>query len=289
MSSWQNAWRTMRRSPYQTIACALLSVLAFSTAHLVVVLILVSASLLSQLETIPKAIGFFKLGASPEQLEQAQTTMTTKAYVHQVNTINQEEALKLYKEEYKDDPLLLELVTADALPASIEVSGKRLSDLGIIKSDLEKLTGIEDVSLQETELTKLSAQLTTLRQIGIGVAIFVGFIAFFAITAFITLKALTQKQAIGIMRLLGASKGYVRSPFVLEGAMYGMVGSLLAFILVCILILISRPSLQTATGIVLPWPPTGWLVLLQGFGGMLVGLVLGGSAGFMAVNRLTRR
>ncbi len=289
MSSWQNAWRTMRRSPYQTIACALLSFLAFLTAHFVVVLILVSAVLLSQLENIPKAIGFFKLGVNQSQLEAAKNTMLTKPYVYQVNTISQQEALKLYKEEYKDDPLLLELVTADALPASIEISGKRLNNLSQIKTDLEKIDGIEEVSLQETELTKLANQLQTLRQIGIVVALFVGFIAFFAITAFITLKALTQKQAIGVMRLLGASKGYVRSPFVLEGAMYGMVGSLLAFILICILVLIFRPSLQSASGVSLPWPPAIWMVLAQAVGGMLVGLVLGGGAGFVAVNRLTRR
>ena len=61
MSSWSAAWRTMRRSPYQTIACSLLSFLAFLTAHSAVVLIIVSAGLLSQLENIPKAIGFFKL------------------------------------------------------------------------------------------------------------------------------------------------------------------------------------------------------------------------------------
>ena len=50
-----------------------------------------------------------------------------------------QEALEIYKEQNKEDPLLLDLVTADILPASLEVSTYKIEDLSVVSKRLNRL------------------------------------------------------------------------------------------------------------------------------------------------------
>ena len=83
--------------------------------------------------------------------------------VSEVKYISKEEALKLYKDLNKSDPLLLEAVTANMLPASIEVSAKNPADLKPIADLLKTQPDIEDVRFAEDIVSRLAVWTRSMR------------------------------------------------------------------------------------------------------------------------------
>ncbi len=95
-------------------------------------------NLLTELNGIERAsaiVIFFKTDSSKSDLDNLVSELQLIQGVKKVNFVSQEEALMIYKEQNKTDPALLELVTADILPASIEVF---LDDF-TIRSQIENL------------------------------------------------------------------------------------------------------------------------------------------------------
>lgn len=288
MNAITTALVTIRRSPYQAIASILMVSVTFFAAFAFSLLIIGADQVLTYFETRPQVIAFFKLEADREAVEQARKTMSEKPYVKSVAIVDQEQALKMYQDTNKDEPLLLELVTADILPASIEVSAVDLEALPKIQNDLKALSSIDDVDFQEDVTNEIKKWTTSLRILGIGVVGLLGLISYLIITVVVAIKAAAQKRAIGIMRMIGATKGYIRKPFILEGMLYGVVGALIGWIGMYAALLYLTPTIQTFMGEVQLLPaPLEFLAIQLGVG-VAAGMVLGGMAGLLSVSRLIK-
>src|SRR3990167_1981684 len=137
MNSLTTALTNIRRSPYQSLAAILLLSLTFFVGYALSFFILGSEQVLRYFETRPQVIAFFELNTQADTINQLAQTLRTQTYVTNVTLITQEEALKNYQSANRDDPLLLELVTAQILPASLEVSGQTIEDLQKIKDFLQ--------------------------------------------------------------------------------------------------------------------------------------------------------
>lgn len=283
------ALTTIRRSPYQALTSILMVSVTFFVAYSFSLLLLGAHAVLEHFETQPQIIAFFEVDAPESDISRAKDTIEQKTYVEEVTVISKEEALKIYQESNKDQPLLLELVTADILPASIEVSAMDIADLPTIKTDLEALPSIDEVDFQENIISELSKWTGNLRLVGMAAVIVLALISFLIITIIIAMKAASQKTAISIMRLIGATGGYIKGPFMLEGMVYGFTGAVLGWGAMYAALLYLSPWINDFLGDItlLPVP---WEVLgIQAGVGILTGLVLGGFAGLLAVSRFIKR
>ncbi len=121
MNPFLTALTNIRRSPFQSIMAVAITTITLFVAYSFSLMIVGTQQILNYFETRPQVIGFFELDASISEINQVGENMQKKTYVNNVQLITQEEALNTYREENKDDQLLLELITADILPASIEV------------------------------------------------------------------------------------------------------------------------------------------------------------------------
>lgn len=289
MNSLFTALTNIRRSPYQSLVAVLMVTITFFVGYVFSLFVLGTEQILRYFETRPQIIGFFEIDASAELVSQAQETMQSKEYVESVSVVTKEQALKIYQDTNQDDPLMLELVTAEILPASIEVSAREATALNQISSDLQSLDGIEEVSYQKDFVDQLVRYTTSLRIIGlVGVSVL-------AVTSLLTMivitgmKSATKRQAINIMRMIGASKWYIQSPFIYEGLLYGLVGSLLGWLAMFTLLLYATPWLSSFL-VGIPLLPIAWWVLaLQAAIGSLIGMVFGALASSLAVQRVMRR
>lgn len=288
MNSLSSALSSIRRSPYQALAAILTMTVTFAVAFCLSFFFSGAHIVLNYYETRPQIIAFFQLDASQEKVTAAQKNMEAKDYVSEVHITSKEEALKLYSQEFEESPLLLELVTADILPASIEVSAKNIQSLSKIKTDLEGTDGVEDVKYQENVVDTLQAWTQNARLIGIGASVVLAVVSFLVMMVIIGMRVSMQKRAISIMRLLGATKWYVKRPFMLEGMVYGILGALLGWgVSIGVLIYITPWVQNFLTGINLFPIPLEFFAIQLG-AGLLVGLSLGGFAGQVAADRLIK-
>jgi cell division transport system permease protein len=288
MNSLTSAFTTMRRSPFQTLTAIIVISVTLFVGYALSFLALGTQEILKYFETRPQVIGFFELDASEVAITQVSQEMQQKPYVEDVKIITQEQALASYQNENKDDPLLLELVTADILPASIEVSASEVSSLVQVKQDLEAVDSIEEVVFQQDIIDSLTSWTTSLRYLGLATVITLGVTSFLIISALISMKVASRKRAIKIMRIIGASRWYVEAPFFFEGVITGLVGSLIGWGGAFATLLYLTPWLNEFLGTItlLPVPPE--VLALQLGIGTLAAMALGGFAGTAAVQRMMK-
>lgn len=289
MNPLSTALVTMRRSPYQSLASIIILTLTFFVAYCFSFFLTGSEVVLRFFETRPQVIAFFDINAAPEQINQVGQAMQEKSYVAEIKIVSKDEALKIYQDENKDDPLLLELVTAQILPASIEVSGYSIDDLAKIKTDLTSYDKIDEVVLQESLIESLSSWTNSIRLVGSISVILLGLVSLLIMITVIGMKVVAKRPAIKIMRLIGATSWFIRSPFVFEGIIYGLVSSLLGWGLSYAALLYIMPWLTEflANIPIFPIPPA--FFALQLGVGTGVGMMLGAIAGGMAVGRMIKK
>jgi len=285
---FKTAWNHIRRSPYQALAAVGIMILTFFVATIMVLTAFGSQAILTYFETRPQVTAFFKDEVSQEQVDFLKAKLAQTGKVNQAKYVSKEEALAIYREQNKNDPLLLEMVTANILPASLEVSTTNISFLSEIAEILRHEPSVEEVIFQEDIVTSLKTWTNTLRKIGIILISFLGLVSVLIILIIIGIKVAAKKDEIETLGLIGATKAFIRVPFVFEGIFYGVVGAFLAWGLAYLLLLYTTPFLtKFLSGIpVLPFPVTFMLCLLGGE--LLVGILIGTLGSWLAVKRYLR-
>jgi cell division transport system permease protein len=199
--------------------------------------------------------------------------------------VSKQDALKIYKEQNKNDPLLLELVTADILPASLEISTTKIEDLSVINKQLLDSPLVSEVVFQKDIVSVLTSWTNALRSIGLGLIIVMSLVSIFIMIIIIGVKISQKKEDIEIMRLIGAGGWYIRWPFILEGISYGVVGAVLGWLVSAGALWYVTPFLSAfLKGMpIFPVP----LIFIFGLLGIeiLIAIILGTLSSFLAVLR----
>lgn len=280
------AVKQMRRTPYQAVGVILVLFTTFLLSYIFSFIFFGSEYLLRYFETRPQVIAFFNATAPDDEVERVQTEMEEKSYVDSVKYVSKEEALASYKEDNEKDPLLADLVTADIFPASIEVSGKEISSLPQIQSDLNQYDElIEEVVYQKDIVDTLATWTNTLRIVGLGLISVLALTSLLIVTIIISMKVLSKKQEISIMRLLGATTLYIQAPFLVEGLIYGVLSSVLAWGVAVTLLLYATPWIVNFLGSIPLLPVSPYFLLGQVGVGTALGVLLGVLSSTLALRR----
>jgi len=282
------ALKNIRRSPYQGLMAILMMSLLFFVTYTFFMLIIGAHLMLFYFETRPQVTAFFAPKITSEEAQKVADDMQAKPYVARVNLVSKEEGLKAYQEENKKDPVLMELVTADILPVTLEVSAKSLDALPTIRDDLSKVSTITDIDYQKDVIEKLTVITRNVRFAGLTLVGVLTIISGMFVVAVLSLRIALKRKEIGIMRLLGASVWYIVSPYVAEGTMYGILGAIIGWVGMVTSLLYLTPALMMFFGSVIPLPvPFVMLLAILG-GGVVIGIVMGVSASFVAARRFIR-
>ncbi|OGE32093.1 hypothetical protein A2631_03165 [Candidatus Daviesbacteria bacterium RIFCSPHIGHO2_01_FULL_44_29] len=222
--------RNVRRAPYQAITASMVMFLTFLVLSVFLILALGSQQILKYYESKPQAIAFFKDGTADIDIAAIRQELELTGKVTNLKYISKEEALQIYKERNKDKPILLELVTANILPASLEISAFTPKDLKPISEILKKEPVVEEVVYPEDVVASLSKATTIIRWVGLGLVSFLIVFSTLVILMVIGFKIRLRRTEIETMRLLGASNWFIRAPFILEGIFYGITGATYAWL-----------------------------------------------------------
>lgn len=281
----KTTWTHLRRSPYQSLSAILIMFLTFFIATSFVLTAAGFQVVLRYFETRPQVTAFFKDDTNQQQVDLIKAKLIQSGKVEETKYISKEEALEIYKQQNENDPLLLEMVTANILPASLEVSTKDIAGLSEAAGILKEESVVEEVIFQEDIVQALYQWTGTIRKIGIGLIGALGLTSFLIILVIIGMKITIKKAEIEILQLIGASTNYIRTPFLLEGIFYGAVGAVLAWGLAYLLLLYATPFIiKFLSGIpVLPVPVYFMLIILGVE--ILAGIIIGSFGSLIAVKR----
>lgn len=286
MSGFTIALRYVKRSPYQALAAISVMTLTFFVAGLIFLVGLTSSTILSYFESRPQITAFFSDNKTPDQIADFQNKLQSTGKVSSIKYISKEEALQIYKDQNAQDPILLEMVTADILPSSIEVSATDAKDLSFLADILDGEEGVEDVVYQKDVIDSLISWTSAIRTIGLVLFVFLAVVSLLIILTVTGIRIALRKEEIEILRLVGASGWYVKSPFLMEGMIYGVLGGFISWIIIYILILYATPFLKPIfTGLPITLPPPIIIMLLFLLGNSLGGGLLGVIGSFIAVKR----
>ncbi len=289
MSTFSNTWKHIRRSPYQALAAMLIMTLTFLVVGLVFLLSLGSSFVIRYFEQKPQLIVFFNDTKDETEIRDLERKLQQVDTVASVKYVSKEEALKIYQEQFKNDPLLLEMVSAEILPASLEISTKQIADLPQIAESLKNEPEVSEIVFPEDVIASLTSWVTTIRVVGLGLVVFLSVVTLFTIITVIGMKIALKSNEIEILRLVGADSSYIRSPFVWEGMFYGLTGGFIGMAINIGLLLYAQPYLSALLSGIPIFPIPLLFYILFSLGMLLGGGLFGMLASVIAINRYLGR
>lgn len=178
--------------------------------------------------------------------------------VKSVTWVSKEEALESFANSNSTNPQIIEqLDGTNPLPASFvvqlndpqqvsDVANTILSNSTFIKVCDEPDNPTNSIKYGQQTVQKLFQVVNYIRVASIAVVALLIFVTFIFINNTIRLAILARRKEISIMRLVGASNGFIRGPFLMEGSLQAIVGSLLAVGLLGIIKATALPKMQQA-------------------------------------------
>lgn len=176
--------------------------------------------------------------------------------VESVQYLDKAAVLKLFEQQNAGNQQLLSAAdeTSNPLPATIHVKPYDLNKIGSIKTFLDK----PSVTALESEPTSYSGSLkqaidnithatNVLREVGIIAVIVFAVVSALIIFNTIQMAIFNRRDEIQIMRLLGAGTSYIRGPFIVESAIYGILSAVLSVLIVNGIFVASNSTLQATT------------------------------------------
>ena len=218
--------------------------------------------------------------------------------VQAVGYTSKDQALKNYRAQNIDNPELLAAIseTDNPLPASLVISPKDPNKLDTIKEHLDKP---EVIALQsdptsysgdrKAAIDKIAKATNFFRQAGIvGIIIFI-IISMLIIFNTVRMTIFNRRDELVIMRLLGATPGYIRGPFIVETMLYGVVAAAVSLAVCGGLFAVAASTLQASSLGLLDIKYSSdyfsnnlWLILTAQ---ILAGIIIGAASSAIATRR----
>ena len=167
-----------------------------------------------------------------KQIEELGKTFKNIDGVMGVAFQTREYALEKLKEDWGENAYLLEGIRNNSLPNTFIVQLKDVSNSEYVENQLRTFEGVEKVQYHKDAVNSLIRIADFVKKIGTGVILLLLLISVFIISNTIKITVLNRQKEIELMQYIGATNGYVRGPFMVEGIMLGFFGSIIAILLI---------------------------------------------------------
>lgn len=192
-------------------------------------------------------------GATEEDIEYMRDELEQIPGVKSIEYLDKDKAFEDAKAIFEGQEYFLEgLSNVNIFPASFVIKFDRVEDSQQVKAEVEKIEGIYKVKYNETTIEAVVAisKIANIFLLGIGVVLLI--VSIFIISNTIKLAVYSNKREIVIMRYIGATNRFIKTPFVVEGAIIGIISAIISFILISLayVVLYARlPQIGSSLGV----------------------------------------
>lgn len=149
-----------------------------------------------------------------------------------VSYVSRDEAMKRFKERLRGQETLLDGVRPEILPTSLEISLKRANrDTQAVEAyvtALRRIPGVVEIQYGEEWVRRFNSFLNFMRLVGALLGGFLVVAVVFIVSNTIKLTIYARRDELEVMALVGATRLFIKAPFLLEGLLQGLTGSLLS-------------------------------------------------------------
>lgn len=231
-----------------TVAILVMALLVFN--GLLVFGVISNAAVASLEDKIDISV-YFNATASEDNILGLEKALESLTEVRSVEYISQEKALTIFKDRHQDDVTVTQALNelqVNPLLASLNIKAKSPSQYQTIAGFLEKETLkslIEKVTYSENRLAidRLARIVDTLKTGGWLTTLFLAAIGILVTFNTIRLAIYSNREELGIMRLVGASNKFINGPYIVTGVLYGILGATISLLLTLPVIGFASPYL----------------------------------------------
>jgi len=233
-----------RRGGLVSFAAVLVMTITLSVITLIILLQSVLYFSLNAIKDKVDVTIYFTVDAPEEKIMLLKSSLEKLPEVAEVSYTSSEEALRLFRERHEGDyPTIaaLDEIGTNPLGAYLNVRAKEISQYesiaNFMKSDNALVLGsasiIDKINYHQNKLVidRLQAIISGAQKLGFLITLILIIISIIVTFNTIRLTIFISKDEIGVMQLVGASNMHVRGPFLVEGAIYGIVATLATLII----------------------------------------------------------
>lgn len=282
---WRNGWLT-------TITVVIMSLALLVFAWLIFFGVVTGRAAASIEDKIDISV-YFNTNTPEDEVLSIQQSLEGLSQVRSVNYVSRDQALATFKQNHAQDTTITQAVNeldSNPLEASLNIKAKNPSQYAAI-ADYLSSSGlsqyIDSVSYTQNQsvIDRLARIVRTVEVGGVVVMIVFALLAGLVVFNTIRLAIYTNREEIGVMRVVGASNALVRGPYVVEGVLCGAIAAILALIVSAPILFAIDPYLNVfIPGMNLFHYFLVHLSLLFAYL-LLFGIVLGAFSSFVAVKR----
>ena len=171
--------------------------------------------------------------ANEEEIKEIGQKIKELNGVNTVEFVSKEDALNQMKEKFKEKEYLLEGYEQNNIfPASYVVTLTDLSLSGQVQKDISQLQNIKKITSRDETVTTLINLAKGVRIVTGAILILLVVISIFIISNTIKLTVHARRKEISIMKYVGATNGFIRWPFIVEGILIGIMAGMISIVLV---------------------------------------------------------
>jgi cell division transport system permease protein len=248
----KNGFLNFKRGGVVSWAAVLVTTITLSVITLIILLQAVLHFSLEQIKDKVDVTIYFTTSAPENNILALKSSLEKLPEVASVSYTSSDDALKLFRDRHQSDyPTIqaLDEIGTNPLGGYLNVKAKEIGQYASIanfmKSDNALVVGsasiIDKVNYYQNKLVidRLNTIIGGAQKLGFLITLLLVIISIIITFNTIRLTIFISKEEIGVMRLVGASKMHVRGPFMIEGAIYGIIATLVTLVLF--------------------WPATAWL------------------------------
>lgn len=239
---WKNFLTNIKRERFMTVASILIMTITFLILGVFVGIVALSQSAIKTLEDQAQLTVFFKDDFMPINILSLKKTLEADPRISRVNYVSKEDAFKIFTTLNKDQPALLNSISKEVLPASIEIKTKNISDLSNLASELSKKDGVEEVKFFKDVLDRFRSWSSTVYTIGVLLVLLFLLVSYSVIVITLRVTISAKGSELEVMKLVGASDQYVKAPLLFQGMFFGAVSSLASGLLLFVVVLLAKSA-----------------------------------------------
>ena len=194
---------------------------------------------------------FFKQNVSNERIEEIVKEFKSIRGIRSTTIITKNDAKKIFKSQFGEN--VLDIVGFNPLPASCVINlVKRQKDkLNIrpIIDRLRKFSEVDEVNYQGRLINRIETTYQTFVKISIMLLIIILIVSVLIISNTVRLTIYAKKELIKSFQLVGATRAFIKTPFILEGIFHGLIGALVSSVLLFIILKFGSNFILSVAGL----------------------------------------
>ena len=176
---------------------------------------------------------FMVKDATEEQIKKLGDQIKELDYVAKTEFVSKEQAYNIVKEKYGDYGRFLEGYTIEKNPFKVSyvVTLTDLSKSEEVRAQIEKFENVNNIEMRDKTINALVGIANGIRWISAGILVLLIIISIFIIANTIKLTVHARRKEISIMKYVGATNGFIRWPFIVEGILIGIVSAMISILI----------------------------------------------------------